>query len=61
MRPAGFDSLLVAFRGTVIAAGVLLTFCNDSMQLHLAATHENRLQDAPLKLLLLKPLYLENH
>jgi hypothetical protein len=53
MRPAGFDSsLLVACRGTVIVAGVLLTFCNDIMQLHLAATHENHLQDAPLKLLL---------
>jgi hypothetical protein len=53
MRPAGFDtSLLVACRGTVIVAGVLLTFCNDMMQLHLAATHENYLQDTPLKLLL---------
>jgi len=53
MRPTGFDSsLLVACRGTVIVAGVLLTFCNDIMQLHLAATHENYLQDAPLKLLL---------
>src|SRR4029079_6434254 len=39
-------------RGTLIVAGVLLTFCNDIMQLHLAATHENHLQDAPLKLLL---------
>jgi hypothetical protein len=53
MRPAGFDSsLLVACRGTVIVAGALLTFCNDIMQLHLAATHENYLQDAPLKLIL---------
>jgi hypothetical protein len=53
MRPSGFDSsLLVACRGTVIVAGVLLTFCNDIMQLHLAATHENYLQDAPLRLLL---------
>jgi hypothetical protein len=53
MRPAGFDSsLLLACRGTVIVAGVLLTFCNDIMQLHLAATHENHLQDAPLKLLI---------
>lgn len=53
MRPTGFDSsLLVACRGTVIVAGVLLTFCNDIMQLHLAATHENHLQDTPLKLLL---------
>lgn len=53
MRPAGFDtSLLVACRGTVIVAGALLTFCNDIMQLHLAATHENYLADAPLKLLI---------
>lgn len=53
MRPAGFDSsLLVACRGTVIVGGALFTFCNDIMQLHLAATHENYLQDAPLKLLL---------
>jgi hypothetical protein len=53
MRPAAFDtSLLVACRGTVIVAGVFLTFCNDIMQLHLAATHENHLQDAPLKLLI---------
>lgn len=53
MRPAGFDtSLLVACRGTVIVAGALFTCCNDIMQLHLAATHENYLKDAPFKLLL---------
>ena len=59
MRPAGFDtSLLVACRGTVIVAGALLTFCNDIMQLHLAATHENYLQDTPLKLLLSEAVML---
>jgi hypothetical protein len=59
MRPAGFDSsLLVACRGTVIVGGALFTFCNDIMQLHLAATHENYLQDAPLKLLLAEAMML---
>jgi hypothetical protein len=53
LRPAGFDSsLLLATQGTHTAAGVLLTFCNDLMQLHLAATHENFLFDAPLRILL---------
>ncbi|WPQ60318.1 GNAT family N-acetyltransferase [Chitinophaga sancti] len=53
LRPSGFESaLLLACRGTQLTAGVLLTFCNDMMQLHLAATHEQYLQHAPLHLLL---------
>jgi hypothetical protein len=53
MRPAGFDtSLLLACLGTQITAGILLTFCNDMMQLHLAATHEHYLPHTPLALLL---------
>jgi len=53
LRPSGFGStLLLACQGTQITAGVLLTFCNDMMQLHLAATHENHLHHAPLHLLL---------
>jgi hypothetical protein len=53
LRPGGFDtSLLLACQGTYIAAGALLTFSNDLMQLHLAATHENFLFDAPLRMLL---------
>lgn len=53
LRPAGFDtSLLLACQGTQITAGILLTFCNDMMQLHLAATHEHHLQHTPLALLL---------
>lgn len=53
LRPAGFDcSLLLACQGTQITAGVLLTFCNDMMQLHLAATHEHYLPHTPLALLL---------
>ncbi|WPV64474.1 GNAT family N-acetyltransferase [Chitinophaga sp. LS1] len=53
LRPSGFEStLLLACQGTQVAAGVLLTFCNDMMQLHLAATHEQYLQHAPLHLLL---------
>lgn len=53
LRPSGFESkLLLACQGTQITAGVLLTFCNDMMQLHLAATHEHYLQHSPLHLLL---------
>lgn len=53
LRPSGFDtSLLLACLGTQITAGILLTFCNDMMQLHLAATHEHYLQHTPLALLL---------
>lgn len=53
LRPSGFESkLLLACRGTQITAGILLTFCNDMMQLHLAATHEHYLQHSPLHLLL---------
>ncbi|WP_440133321.1 GNAT family N-acetyltransferase [Chitinophaga sancti] len=53
LRPSGFDStLLLACLGTQITAGILLTFCNDMMQLHLAATHEHYLQHAPIHLLL---------
>lgn len=53
LRPSGFDSkLLLACQGTQVTAGILLTFCNDMMQLHLAATHEHYLQHTPLHLLL---------
>lgn len=53
LRPSGFAStLLLACRGTQITGGILLTLCNDMMQLHLAATHEHYLQPAPLHLLL---------
>lgn len=53
LRPGGFDSsLLLAGQGIQTAAGALLTFCNDLMQFHLAATHENFLFDAPLRVLL---------
>lgn len=53
LRPAGFDTcLLLAGQGNDITAGMLLTFCNDLMQLHLAATDENYLFDAPLRMLL---------
>jgi len=53
LRPAGFDTcLLVAAQGNDITAGMLLTFCNNLMQLHLAATHESFLFDAPLRMLL---------
>lgn len=53
LRPGGFDAcLLLAAQGTQTAAGALLTCCNDLMKLHIAATHENCLFDAPLRVLL---------
>ncbi|MBW8687339.1 hypothetical protein [Chitinophaga rhizophila] len=59
LRPGGFDtSLLLAGQGAQTTGGALLTFCNDLMQLHLAATHENFLFDGPLRLLLHEALLL---
>lgn len=53
LRPAGFDtSLLITGTDSRIAAGAVLTFCNNIMQLLLAANHENFLFDAPLQVLL---------
>ena len=53
LRPSGFKStLLLSFLDGRITAGILLTFCNDVMQLHLAATHDHYLSHTPLQLLL---------
>lgn len=59
LRPVAFDTrLLLCCYGEEIAAGVLLTFCNDIMHVHLAATNEHYLLSAPLRLLLSETLQL---
>ncbi|WP_343688991.1 GNAT family N-acetyltransferase [Chitinophaga sp.] len=60
MRPSGFDTILLVACNNAqqIAAGALLTCCNDIMQLHLAATHENHLQHSPLHLLIAEAINL---
>jgi hypothetical protein len=53
LRPSGFEStLLLCCNRDEIAAGALLTFCNGIMQVHVAATNEKDLFNAPLRLVL---------
>ena len=44
--------LLIACIDSEITSGVLLTYSNNIMQFHLAATHESYLHDGPMKLLI---------
>ncbi|QJB32258.1 GNAT family N-acetyltransferase [Chitinophaga oryzae] len=52
LQATGFrsDILLASYEGRD-TAGVFLTCCNNIMQLHLAATHEDFIHDSPMRLL----------
>lgn len=52
LHASGFQShiLLASFEGRD-TAGVFVTCCNNIMQLHLAATHEDFIHDSPMRLL----------